>query len=65
MKSKGNMQPENQGPSRKDLIDILDEMISATENLPPHALVMPVTHYDHWQLMLLISQILKKDQTKS
>ncbi len=65
MKSKGNMQSENQGPSRKELLDILDELIKSMENLPPHALVMPITHYDHWQLMLLLSQILKQDQMRS
>ena len=59
------MEQESQGPSKKELIDILDELIKNMENLPSHALVMPITHYDHWQLMILLSQIFKKDQMKS
>jgi hypothetical protein len=49
-------------PSKQELIAILDELIQGMENLPPHALVMPITHYDHWQLMILISQIFKAEK---
>lgn len=59
------METENTGPSKKELLEILQELINNMENLPPHALVMPITHYDQWQLMILILQIFKQDQTKS
>ena len=49
-------------PSRADLIAMLDELVKTFETMPAHALVMPVTHYDHWQLMILLSQILKTEK---
>ena len=48
-------------PNRAELIAILDELVAGFENMPAHALVMPVTHYDHWQLMILLAQILKTE----
>lgn len=49
-------------PTRADLLAMLDELVAGFDNLPAHALVMPVTHYDHWQLMILLSQILKAEK---
>ena len=48
-------------PTRKELLDMLDEMIKSTEALPPFALGAPISHYDHLALMQLISYIIHLD----
>jgi hypothetical protein len=44
-------------PSRKELLDMLKDMIDNIEKLPPYALSSPVTHSDFVSLMLLLSAI--------
>jgi hypothetical protein len=56
------MTDDHPKPNRAELIAMLDELVAGFENMPAHALVMPVTHYDHWQLMILLSQILKAEK---
>ena len=46
-------------PNKKELLDMLDEMVKNIENLPQNALTLPITHYDLWSALALISQILK------
>jgi hypothetical protein len=46
-------------PSKKELLEMLDEMVKNVENLPPNALSQPITYYDHWSALALISQIFK------
>lgn len=53
------MSDEVDKPNKQDLIDMLDEMIKNIENLPSHAMMTPITHYDHCALMILLSSILK------
>ena len=48
-------------PTRVELIDMLDEMNNNNERLPPHALIMPVNHYDFSALIILLSAILKSE----
>lgn len=45
-------------PSRKELIDMLDEMVKSYESLPQAALTMPITNYDLASALLLLSTIL-------
>lgn len=46
-------------PSKKELIDMLDEMNTNIEKLPPHALLTPINHYDFSALLILLSAIFK------
>ena len=46
-------------PTRGDMIKMLEEMIKSIENLPNHAMVTPVTHYDLASALLLIMSIFK------
>jgi hypothetical protein len=47
--------------TKKELIDILDEMIKSDESLPEQALHAQLTYYDLIRYMMLISNILKKE----
>ena len=46
-------------PSKDDIILMVDEMIKTFENLPQHALMTPISHYDHLSLLILLSAALK------
>lgn len=46
-------------PNIKELLSMLDEMISNVENLPPGAMISPITHYDYVSLMILLASIFK------
>lgn len=48
--------------SKKQLLDMLDEMVQNIENLPPHAMTLPITHYDFASLMLLIGALFKAER---
>jgi hypothetical protein len=48
-------------PNKKDLLNEIKEMIQSIEKLPPHAMIAPITHYDYWSMLLLLSAILKSD----
>ena len=48
-------------PSKKDLIDMLDEMNANIEKLPPYALHSPVSNIDLSALLILLSVIFKSD----
>jgi len=48
-------------PTKKQLIEMLDEMANNIEKLPQHAMTAPITHYDHWSLITLLSAILRSD----
>jgi hypothetical protein len=61
-KERVKMSEDQSRPTRAELIAMLDELVAGFENMPAHALVMPVTHYDHWQLMILLAQILKAEK---
>lgn len=45
--------------TKSELIDILDAMIKNIEGLPQQAMSLPITHYDHCSLMILLSSILR------
>lgn len=48
-------------PTRKELLDILDDMRKNIENLPSHAMSLPITHYDYCSLLILLSSILRSE----
>lgn len=48
-------------PSKRELIDMLDEMIKNIEGLPLYAMTSPISHYDHCALLILLSSIFKSD----
>lgn len=48
-------------PTKKDLIEMLDEMVKSIERLPPHAMVLPISHYDYCSLLILLSALFKSE----
>lgn len=46
---------------KKELLEILDEMIKSYERLPQHAMLQPITHADLCSVMMLLSSILRLD----
>ena len=50
-------------PSRKELLEMLDATIQNIESLPPQALYSPITHSDFWAALILLSSILKSDDS--
>lgn len=55
------MNDELYKPSKKDLSDMLEEMIKNIDKLPQHAMTAPITHIDHYSLLLLLSAWFKSD----
>jgi len=45
-------------PNKKEMISMLKDMIKSYENLPQHAMMLPINHYDFSSALLLISEIL-------
>jgi|HubBroStandDraft_1064217.scaffolds.fasta_scaffold40259_3 hypothetical protein len=45
--------------TQQQLIDELDQMIKNFDNIPPHAAISPVNHYDLVSVMLIISKFLR------
>ncbi len=48
-------------PTRKELLDMLDEMIASYERLPQNARTQSPTNYDLAAALLLLSSILRSD----
>lgn len=48
-------------PTKKELLDMLDEMVKNIEALPQNAMSQPITHYDFASALLLLSSILRAD----
>lgn len=53
------MSEEVNKPTKKDLIDMLDEMINNIEKLPLYAMTSPISHYDHCAVLILLSSLFK------
>lgn len=47
--------------SKKEKMEMLDKMIQNIESLPNQSMTLPVTHYDLYSFMLIVSEILKSD----
>jgi hypothetical protein len=56
-------QPEHYSstPNRRELIEQLAMMAENIEKLPPHALANPISHYDFFSLLALLTAILRSD----
>lgn len=48
-------------PDRKELLGILEQMADNIEKMPPEAMQTPITHFDYWSLLVLLSEILRED----
>lgn len=48
-------------PTKQELVEMLNEMNANIEKLPPHALILPVNHYDLSALLILLHAILKDE----
>lgn len=47
-------------PTKEELLEMIKEMIKNLEELPPGAMLTPITHYDHQSLLLLLSALFKE-----
>lgn len=47
--------------SKKEKIAMLERMAQDVERLPSEALSLPITHYDFYSALLLLSSILRED----
>jgi len=57
-------EPKGEEPpklTRSDYLKMLDDMIKNIENLPSHAMQTPITHYDLYSSLLLLSTILRAE----
>lgn len=50
-----------QKPSRKEMLDMLDELCNRINNLPVNAMLDPITHADFASLIMLLSSILRAE----
>lgn len=48
--------------SKKELMDMLKEMIKNIENLPPHAMLSPISHYDHFSLIMVLVALFEAER---
>lgn len=55
------MSEEFKKPTKKELIEMLDEMNLNVEKLPSYAMSSPITHYDYSALLILLSALFKSD----
>lgn len=46
-------------PTKKELLEMFDEMIKTYEALPSNAMTSPVTHYDVLSVLLVVSALFK------
>lgn len=48
-------------PDRTQMLNMLDEMIKSYDNLPQHAMITPINHYDFCSALVLLASIFKAD----
>jgi len=48
-------------PSKKELLEMIDEMIKSFERLPQHALLTPINHSDFISLLMLLASIFRAE----
>ena len=61
MKLQNNTKMEIPRANKKDMVNILDELIKHIDSLPQHVMSTPITHYDYQTLLLLLSSLFKVD----
>jgi len=47
--------------TKKELIEALEEMLKTLDSLPATAMIQPVTHYDHYSLLLILRSFFLAD----
>ncbi len=47
--------------NKKELLDMLEQMAKAYDNLPPGAMLTPISHYDFHSLLLLLVGLLRSE----
>ncbi len=47
--------------TKQELLNMLSEMIKNIENLPQHAMISPINHYDFSSLLILLLALFKED----
>lgn len=47
--------------TRKELLDMLDDLIKRIEDMPQNALIVAINHYDYLSLLILLSSIFRSD----
>jgi len=47
--------------NKKDMVNMLDELIKHIDSLPQQVMSAPITHYDYQTLLLLLSSLFKAD----
>lgn len=55
----GSIEVPKEKLSKKDLLDMLDEMIKGYDRLPPGAMASPVSNYDLVSALMLVSALFK------
>jgi hypothetical protein len=45
----------------KDVVESIEGMLEAIDRLPPHAMMLPVTQYDHYSILLLLLAALRSE----
>ena len=58
---KGAIEYSSSKPNKKELLEMLDNMIKTYEALPPHAMQAPINHYDFASSLILLSSLFKAD----
>ena len=48
-------------PSKKELLDMLSEMIATIERMPPNAFTIAINHYDWLSLLILLRALFDSD----
>ncbi|CAB4121605.1 hypothetical protein UFOVP1357_43 [uncultured Caudovirales phage] len=48
-------------PTRKELIQMLDDMIESIEKLPDQAMIVSVNQYDFYSLLVLLASLFKAE----
>lgn len=52
----------NENPvSKKEVLDMVENLLDSYKNLPPSAMMNPATHYDIQSLLLLLSAFLRAE----
>lgn len=45
--------------TKKDQLAIVEEMIKRLDDMPQHAMMQPINHYDYYSLLVLMQALLK------
>lgn len=44
---------------KKDVKESIEELLRSLDNLPTHAMIQPISHYDYYSLLLLMRALLE------